>query len=106
MATARDERKRSIAHSVDWVDTLLDPGVEIVMRNKPRTRRAAGVGPPGITAGDPRVYRGLPAAHRRTGPLRSPGLNSLFFVRSMWYLHPSEPSAMPGGHVELESECY
>ena len=45
MATARDERKRSIAQSVDWVDTLLDPGVEMVLRNKPRTRRAARVGP-------------------------------------------------------------
>src|SRR2546422_7778372 len=22
----------------------------------------------------------------------------------MWYLHPSEPPTMPGGHIELESE--
>jgi len=83
---------------VDRVATLLDQRVEIVIRNKPRKRRAPRVGPPAIMAGDPGVYSGLPC--------QSPSRNSLFFVRSMWYLHPSEPSAMPGGHIELESECY
>ena len=50
---------------------------------------------PEIVAGITRAYGGFGSRW-----------NSLFFVRPMWYLHPSEPPAMPGGHIELESECY
>ena len=64
--------------------TWLDQDVEIVIRNKPE-----------IVAGITRAYGGFGSRW-----------NSLFFVRPMWYLHPSEPPAMPGGHIELESECY